>query len=554
MGGLFSGTKRTEILQSLMDHPVDILIIGGGITGAGIALDAVSRGFSVGLVEMQDFAAGTSSRSTKLIHGGLRYLQQYEIALVKEIGREREIVYELGPHVTSPETMLLPIYQDGSMGRLAVSLGLKLYDYLAGVRKAERHKMLSAAETLQLLPMLSKDKLLGAGRYVEYRTDDARLTIEVLKEAVYRGAKAVNYAKVTAFIYDDHNSIQAVQVQDVLSKQVYLLEAGTYINATGPWLDTVRSLDQPVQGKCLQLSKGIHIVLDRSALPLAHAVYFDAPDQRMIFAIPRDQKIYLGTTDTAASGIDIDPRVTEAEQTYLLAAVMRIFPKIKLCKSDIESCYAGFRPLIGEVGKGTAGLSRHDEIWLAPSGLMSIAGGKLTGYRKMAERIVDQLVHASKRTDLAHSRCQTKRLPISGGLFGGSKQFETYVSAQIKNGIALGLTGSEAEMLARLFGSNVEKVYRYKGAAEHLEQSKMSIAENMMLLYCLEEEMVISPVDFLRRRTGRLLFDAPWVLRVKEDIFKTMSAHYAWSTELENWFRLQLYKEIEIVTEALSAD
>ncbi len=550
MTGLFSGVRRTEILGSLMKQPVDILIIGGGITGAGIALDAVSRGLSVGLVDMQDFAAGTSSRSTKLVHGGLRYLQQYELALVKEIGRERNIVYELGPHVTHPEKMLLPIYQDGLLGLHTVSLGLKLYDYLAGVKRVEHHQMLSVAETLALVPGLRQEKLLGAGYYVEYRTDDARLTIEVIKEAVARGVKAINYVKATSFGYEN-NQLQTVTVEDLMTQQSYLLTAKTVINATGPWVDTIRTLDEQVLGKKLQLSKGIHIVVDQSVLPLHQAIYFDAPDKRMIFAIPRVGKVYLGTTDIAVTTVESNPRVTEAEQIYLCDCVKAMFPEVRLSTSDIESCFAGFRPLISIAGKEVVHLSRHDEIWNGPSGLISIAGGKLTGYRKMAEKVVDQLIRPYKGKGLRYLKCQTRQIPISGGAVGGAHQFENYIRKQVALGMTLGMPTVEAEMLARLFGSNVEKVFGYHGAAKQLEQVHLSVAERMMLLYCLAEEMVMTPVDFFRRRTGRLLFDLSWVYRVKEDVLQIMSAYFNWRTDEMTKFQTQLEVEIEISTTAI---
>jgi Glycerol-3-phosphate dehydrogenase len=229
---VWSAPERERMLQSLAEENVDLLIIGGGITGAGIALDAAARGLRTALVEMQDFAAGTSSRSTKLIHGGLRYLKQLEFKVVAETGRERAVVYENGPHVTTPEWMLLPFYKGGQLGPVSSRLGLALYDFLAGVAKDEWHKMLDASETLRREPLLRKEGLKGGGYYVEYRTDDARLTLEVLKRAVEFGATAVNYAAVGELLYDGSRLAGAV-VRDRIGGGRYVLRARHIVNATG---------------------------------------------------------------------------------------------------------------------------------------------------------------------------------------------------------------------------------------------------------------------------------------------------------------------------------
>lgn len=219
MSGAFASTKRTMDLEKMEKDIYDVLVIGGGITGAGIALDAQMRGMKTALIEMQDFAAGTSSRSTKLVHGGLRYLKQFEVKMVAEVGKERAIVYENGPHVTTPEWMLLPIYKGGTFGSFSTSIGLRVYDFLAGVKKAERRMMLNREETLQKEPLLKREGLKGGGYYVEYRTDDARLTIEVMKRAVKEGAIAVNYTKAEQLLYEDGN-ICGVMAHDRIAKKL----------------------------------------------------------------------------------------------------------------------------------------------------------------------------------------------------------------------------------------------------------------------------------------------------------------------------------------------
>src|SRR5690625_4673175 len=241
---MLSSYNRDTIFNQYEERTFDLLVIGGGITGSGIALDAATRGLSVGLVEMQDFASGTSSRSTKLIHGGLRYLKNFEIKMVADVGKEREIVYQNGPHITTPEWMMLPFYEDGTFGSLTTNVGLRLYDFLAGVKKDERRQMLNKEETLTKEPLIRREGLKGSGYYVEYKTDDARLTIEVLKKAVEFGAKAFNYFKANQFLYRDGKVI-GVKATDLIDDESHKIYGEKVSNATGPWSDELRAKDNP---------------------------------------------------------------------------------------------------------------------------------------------------------------------------------------------------------------------------------------------------------------------------------------------------------------------
>ncbi|WP_139125025.1 glycerol-3-phosphate dehydrogenase/oxidase, partial [Bacillus solimangrovi] len=358
MQSTISSLERGSIKRQLSERDYDLLVIGGGITGAGIALDAASRGMNVALVEMQDYAAGTSSRSTKLVHGGLRYLKQLEVKMVAEVGKERAIVYENGPHVTTPEWMMLPIYENGTFGKISTSIGLRVYDYLAGVKRTERRSMLTREETLNLEPNLKRSGLKGGGYYVEYRTDDARLTIEVLKKAVEYGATVLNYAKVESFKYES-GKIVGVNVADQLNADTITIQAKKIVNATGPWVDTLREKDKSKKGKTLHHTKGIHLVFDQSAFPLKQAVYFDTPDGRMVFAIPRDGKTYVGTTDTTYNDNLAHPRMTIEDKEYVLDAIHFMFPSIRVTEADIESSWTGLRPLIHEEGKDPSEISRN---------------------------------------------------------------------------------------------------------------------------------------------------------------------------------------------------
>ncbi|MFB9274707.1 glycerol-3-phosphate dehydrogenase/oxidase [Cohnella cellulosilytica] len=535
---VFAGHGRSAIFERMQKEEYDLLVIGGGITGAGIALDAASRGLRAAVVEMQDFAAGTSSRSTKLVHGGLRYLKQFEVKMVAEVGKERAIVYENGPHVTTPEWMLLPIYKGGTFGSVSTSIGLRVYDYLAGVKRSERRKMLKAGATLQKEPLLKRNGLLGGGYYVEYRTDDARLTMEVMKRAVEFGATALNYAKVEQLVYADGGGVSGAKVTDLLTGASGEIRAKTVVNATGPWVDTLREMDRSNHGKKLRLSKGIHLVIDQSRFPLRQAVYFDTDDKRMVFAIPRDGKAYVGTTDTFYDGDKAHPTMTEADRKYVLDAINFMFPETRLTEKDVESSWAGVRPLIYEEGKNPSEISRKDEIWESKSGLITIAGGKLTGYRKMAEDTVD-LVARRLQGRVQTTACRTKSIAISGGELGGSAGLEAYASQAAKQGTAAGLSAEASLRIARFYGSNAERVYRYGNAAE-AERFGLPLDLYMRAKYAVEEEMAAKPVDFFIRRTGALFFEIETVRRYKAGVIALMQELLGWSDELAARYTAEL--------------
>lgn len=543
----FSALNRKEFVSKLKSQVYDVLIIGGGITGAGIALDAASRGMKTALVEMQDFSAGTSSRSTKLVHGGLRYLKQFQINIVAEVGKEREIVYENGPHVTVPERMLLPIYRGGTFGRLSTRMGLSIYDYLASVKRSERKKMLSKEEILELEPLVRKEGLLGGGYYVEYRTDDARLTIEVIKAAFEHGAVPLNYTKVESLIYKD-SQIVGVNVLDQLSEELYAIQAKKVVNATGPWVDYIRSLDESKKGKFLKLSKGVHLVMDQSRFPLRQAIYFDTPDGRMIFAIPRDDKTYVGTTDTFYENDLISPSITEEDIAYLLKAINYMFPDINISKQDIESCWAGVRPLIYEEAKNASEISRKDEIWESDSGLITIAGGKLTGYRKMAETTVDLLAaRLSEVSNRKYLNCRTKKMAISGGNVGGALKFENFLSNQTRRAKEFGLDSQQSYTLGKKYGSNITKLFDLVPVAIPLSQKyNLPLETVLKLLYAIHYEMIVTPVDYFYRRTGELLFYIDHVKKYKNEVTNIMKNIFLWDKKLEEHYMNQLEKAISM--------
>ena len=545
----FSNINRNEMIERLKKKEFDVLVIGGGITGAGIALDATTRGMKTALVEMQDFAAGTSSRSTKLIHGGLRYLKQLEVKMVAEVGKERAIVYENGPHVTKPEWMLLPIYQGGTFGRLSTSIGLRVYDFLADVKKTERRVMLSKEQTLEKEPLLKKEGLIGSGYYVEYRTDDARLTIEVLKKANENGAVPINYTKVIKFVYKN-KTINGVVVKDEITGTQYEIRAKKIVNAAGPWVEELRELDHSKNGKTLQLTKGVHMVIDQGRFPLKQSIYFDTPDGRMIFAIPREHKTYVGTTDTFFYGDKLHPFITKNERDYLINAIHYLFPEMNIQKDDIESSWAGLRPLIFEEGKKASEISRKDEIWESQSGLLTIAGGKLTGYRKMAEAIVDLLtVSLSKQENTSYKDCKTKKMPISGGEVGGAANFPDFISQKVEIGAESGLTSIESRQLASIYGSNIDEVF-HLFLANRSEAITYGIPDVLFakLVYAIHCEMAATPTDFFTRRTGDVLFNINSVHLFKKPVIDYMANKFVWNETA----KLKYTEELEIALKIAS--
>lgn len=524
----FSKQTRQDNIEKMQKAPLDLLVIGGGITGAGITLDAQDRGLQVGVLEMRDFASGTSSRSTKLVHGGLRYLKQFEIKVVQEVGQERAIVYENAPHVTTPLWMVLPFYKGGTFGSFTTAIGLEMYDHLAKVKKNERRYMLKPERAVEKEPYLKKNGLKGAGVYVEYRTDDARLTIEVLKKAAEKGAYIANYVKVERFIYDVEGRVKGVYFHDELTGETGQIYAKKIINASGPWVDDLRELDDSKKGKTMHLTKGVHLVIDESKFPISNAIYFDTPfdDKRMMFAIPREGKTYIGTTDTNYKGDPKEPGVTLADVEYILAAANQMFDITPIQVADVESSWSGVRPLIHEEGKDPSEISRKDEIFHSESGLFTIAGGKLTGYRKMSEKVVDQvMLELSIEEGRAYRKSATKNLILSGGDVGGGDLFDQFVAEKVEVGTHLGLDSLTAEALVHRYGSNVDEVYSYLKASQG---SALEPVDYLMLHYGLEHEMVIKPIDYLLRRSSQLLFDSEHAKAVKELIVDEIAEYYDW--------------------------
>ncbi|RDW20684.1 glycerol-3-phosphate dehydrogenase/oxidase [Oceanobacillus chungangensis] len=523
----FSTLNRDLLLNQLEEETFDILVIGGGITGSGIALDAITRGLKVALVERYDFASGTSSRSGKLIHGGLKYLQNFDIPVVKETGRERDIVYKNARHLVYPIKMNFPIIKKESYNLVTLKAGLTLYDRLAGVKKEERHTIYGKKNTLENEPLFNSKLVQGSGVYVEYRTDDSRLTMEVAKTAAEKGATILNYAEMTDFLKDANNQVKGIVVKDHIDNKTITIRAKHIVNAAGPWVDKVREKDRPVTGKYMVLAKGIHIVFDYHSLPVNSSIYFQHKG-RMIAVIPVGNRTYVGSTESLYTENMDNIMVNKSEVEYLLGCLHDMFPTLNLNIHDVISSWAGIRPLIGEDGKSPSELSRHDEIFESDTGLITIAGGKLTGYRKMAERI---LQYIEKKEKKAITPSKTDHIKLSGAQFNSAEDITSLTTLLHGRYIELNLAEEEIYQYVLRYGSNTEKLLQtiseYNAKDLNLEERNI-LAE---LAYTIDNEMVASLSDFYDRRTSYLLFDLDKVKRSLEIITSEMSTILRWDNK-----------------------
>jgi glycerol-3-phosphate dehydrogenase len=538
----FSYFNRSDLIEKLEHDQFDLIIIGGGITGAGIALDAASRGMKTALVEKNDFASGTSSKSTKLIHGGLRYLKQFHIKMVADVGKERRIVHKLAPHLVLPEKMLLPVLKKGSMGMFSISIGLKLYDFLAGVKGDDRRKMLGKRSTLKEEPLLPSDRIKGSGLYAEYRTDDARLTIEIMKTAHQHGATCINYVEASDFKYDN-GKLSGIECRDVISNNSFSIKGKHIINAAGPWVDEIRALNKSRQGKQLYLTKGVHLVVPKHKLRVHHSMYFEVQDGRMIFLIPRNQITYIGTTDTPYDGDKDMLKVDKEDASYLINAVNEMFPEVDLTINDIESSWSGLRPLIYEEGKSASEISRKDEIFISSSGLVSMAGGKLTGYRKMAKKVVNKIAgDILRKTGKKYDKCRNLKIPLNGNDFINSRDVSIYIREITSILSKLNIPEKYASYLVHNYGKQTGLILKQLDLfTESDPELKLLKSE---LAFCLDAEMVCRPLDFLERRTGRLYFWIGTVDKYKKEILATFKEKFGWSAS-------QFEDQEKILTEAM---
>ena len=402
--------NRPALKAQLEQGQFDLAVIGGGITGAGIARDAAMRGLKVALLEAQDFASGTSSKSSKMIHGGLRYLLSGELKVMKESVAERAAIHNIAPHLAEKTHFIVTAKSWAESIKLRIALSI--YEYYGRVAKQDRHVIWSVDELQRREPHLNTDGVYCALVYTEYLTDDARLTLATLRSAREAGAVIANYYRVDNIVKQDGLTSLYATSQLPDDEDQLIVTAKMVVNAAGPWVDQLCQLENPAQPDRLALSRGIHVVVPRAKLPINHAMVMYAQDKRTVFAVPRGETTYLGTTDEFYPKHEYWPAIYQRDVDYLFDTCQRYFPNNPLCHQDLVAIWSGIRPLIGSTDQKASEISRKDEIWFGPLGILSIAGGKLSAYRAMAERVVDQVVALG---GFEATPCNTANTPLPGG-------------------------------------------------------------------------------------------------------------------------------------------
>jgi len=495
--------NRAECIRRLRAEPFDVVVMGGGITGAAAARDAASRGLRTALVEARDFGEGTSSRSSRLIHGGLRYLEQLELDLVFEASRERRTLLRIAPHMVRPLEFLFPLYRDGRVGRLTMTAGMWLYDALSLFRNIERHQMLSEGDVLWREPTLSPEGLLGGARYFDAQVDDARLVLATVRSAVEMGAAAAN--RLAAEILVEEGRARGVRVRDAEAggASEWEIRASVVVNATGPWTDETALEAGISREPLLRPTRGTHIHVRRDRIGHQRALIFEsALDGRIMFVLPWGDLTLIGTTDEDYEGPPEEVRPTGGDVSYLLDSTNRLFPEARLTAEDVISAWAGLRPLVaGEAGEDEDEVSREHVILEEIPGLVTIAGGKLTSHRAMAEEIIDRVVESLAAGGAAEpSPSATADRPLPGGDF---ESFEDLLGSLEKRAEAIGLDPSVLSPMAEAYGTEAEEVLDL--AAERPDLCERVVADRpniaAEILYSVRKEMPVHVEDVAFRRT-----------------------------------------------------
>lgn len=489
--------SRDATLQSLVDTPVDLLIIGAGITGAGIARDAAMRGFRTAIIDKADFGAGTSSHSSRLIHGGVRYLEQYAFHLVFESSRERRILLKIAPHLVRPLEFLFPVYRGGRVPAWQIRAGMWLYDLLSAFRNVRRHRWLSPKKVRNVEPGLRDRGLKGAALYFDAQVDDARLVVANIRAALRADAVAANYVEATALLKPD-GRIRGAAIRDVLTGQTGTIRASVVVNATGPWSDTLRRLDDPGAKPMLRPTKGAHVAVPRRRVANEHAVTLFSPiDGRVMFVLPWRELAYVGTTDTDADSSPDALRVTTDDVTYLLRSANAAFPDAHLTTNDVVSAWAGLRPLLRQDAGTPSQVSREHMIQESAQGLVSIVGGKLTTYRVMARDVVDRV---AKRLHALDGRAIAPHAPTDREALPGGESADLEVLVEAAR--ARGAPDATARHLVGSYGSEAAAVLNLVDRERALGGPIVAKRPEIWaeVVYAVEREMAQRVQDVLIRR------------------------------------------------------
>ncbi len=542
---------REQMWQQLGDE-VDLLVIGGGITGCGVARDAARRGLSVVLCEMNDFAYGTSSRSSKLVHGGLRYLEHYEFSLVFEAVSERRILLDIAPHLVNPLGFLFPVYNDSSRALWFINAGMWLYDGLSLFRSPKLHKTLKPAEVRQEEPALNTTNLSGAPLYYDCSTDDARLTLENAIDAARAGAAVVSWAKMKSFVKDEQSRVVGAMVEDQLTSEIKEVRARAVVNCTGPWTDRTVSMSKALaSGPLLRPTKGVHIVVDHAKLPLHHAVVAQHPkDKRVLFGIPWGDRTYIGTTDTDYQGDPGDVAATLEDVDYLIEASAAYFPDHLLTRDDVIATWAGLRPLMAPVGQGgdvnESAVSREHQIIIGQDGLITIAGGKLTTYRRMAAEVVEnalKLLMLSNQRPSDLKPCETAEEPLPGAVGWPEDDDHAAVAKQVLDASGGKLTEDVATYLADTYGMRGLDLARIVSKDASLGARLVAGRPEILAQvdWAVKEEMAARLIDVMVRRTQLYYRDHDQGLGAVPKVAERMAALLGWDAD-RTAFEVALYE------------
>jgi glycerol-3-phosphate dehydrogenase len=522
----FSQVTRTENIKRLKSEEFDLCIIGGGISGAGVARDAASRGLKVALIEANDYASGTSSRSSKLIHGGVRYLENFEFGLVFEALSERSLLFKMAPHLVHPLRFVIPIYKNSRVGFWKMWAGMWLYDILALFRTPQLHESLSRQEVRKRVPSLGDQGLTGAVEYSDAYTDDDRLVIESLRDAARKGAVQVNYVKATGGNFSE-SLLQSVKVEDSLNGDKFEVKATHFVSGVGPWTDIFgETLHRGWQPQ-LRPTKGVHLVFAKERIPVEKAIVMGV-ETRIIFVIPRHEMVIVGTTDTDFSMNPRDVFTDTDDVHYILQALDQYFPDLKIQKSDILSSYCGVRPLVND-GSSTEGkTSRSHRIWTHGSNLTFVAGGKYTTYRKISEEVVDHVLSqglSAKAKNLKAAQTKEPLNPlISETLY---KQAIDKIDQWSKD---YQISQDHVEFLVHRYGEEALKLL------ENIRVLDPSLSEEVRLwmaeaAFSIEETMCLSLTDFYWRRSPLFLSRKDHGMDFIEPLTQVFQQKLKWTDE-----------------------
>jgi glycerol-3-phosphate dehydrogenase len=522
----FSLATRRAALARMASESLDVLVVGGGITGAGIARDAAMRGLRTGLVDAGDFGAGTSSRSSRLVHGGLRYLEHGWLRLVFEASRERRTLIRIAPHLVRGRAFTFPVFRGGRRPVWQIWAGVWLYDALALFRNVQRACLLTRAGVLRREPLLRDQGLTGGAEYWDAQCDDSRLTLATVRSAHQHGALCANHVRVQA-LEKAGGRVRGAVLTDVLDGARLAVRAHCVVNATGPWTDAFRRLDDPAALPLLRPTKGVHVCVPRERIGNAGAVTLTSPlDGRVMFVLPWGRRSVVGTTDTDTDEPPDTVAPSHDDVVYLLRSANAIFPNARLQLDDVVAAWAGLRPLLRGGGESTASVPREHRIEESASGLVSIAGGKLTTYREMAAQAVDRVVRRLHRMDgrPVAPRAPTDREPLPGGEVADVVALEAEL---VQDGVPAAL----AHRLVWAYGTEAAAVRRLTREDPSLgepvgPQVPVLAAE---VVHQARREMAVRVTDVLFGRTGLALYEPAGARAAAPRIAELLGAELGWS-------------------------